>query len=394
MDDSRVTEPTGALVLGGEYRGLGIVRSLGRRGIPVWVLTDENRIAAMSRYACRAVPWVRASDREQMVYLSTLVGKQNLHGWTLFPTNDEDAAFIARNHAELSRVFRLTTPVWDELRWAYDKRLTMDLATRAGVDHPWTFCPAAREDLNRIEYHGPLILKPAIKARFNAFTHAKAWPARDLDELRALYDVACRLVDPAIVMIQENIPGGGREQYSFAALCRDGEPLAFLTARRLRQYPLDFGRASTCVETIDDPEVEKRARRLLATMRYTGLIEIEFKRDPRDGRYKLLDLNPRVWGWHTIGQRAGVDFTYLQWQMAHGECVPPLRGRSDVRWIRVATDVPAAVQSLMQHRLSLTDYLRSLSRPIEFAMIAPDDPLPALLDLPLLLTRAVLRGAA
>jgi predicted ATP-grasp superfamily ATP-dependent carboligase len=283
MGGREPSETTGALVLGGEYRGLGIVRSLGRRGIPVYVLTDENRIAAMSRYACRALPWPRGDDREKLVYLSTLIGKQKLHGWTVFPTNDEDAAFIARNHVELSHVLRLTTPAWDELRWAYDKRLTIDLANRAGVEHPWTYCPTSREDLDRIEYDGPLILKPAIKARFNAFTHAKAWPVRDRDELRRRYDVACRLVDPAIVMIQENIPGGGQEQYSFAALSRDGEPLAFLTARRLRQYPLDFGRASTCVETIDAPAVEASARRLLATMRYTGLIEIEFKRVPRVG---------------------------------------------------------------------------------------------------------------
>lgn len=49
--------PGGALVIGGDYRGLGVVRSLGRRGIPVWVLTDEHKIAATSRYAQRSFAW-------------------------------------------------------------------------------------------------------------------------------------------------------------------------------------------------------------------------------------------------------------------------------------------------------------------------------------------------
>jgi predicted ATP-grasp superfamily ATP-dependent carboligase len=394
MIDAGASEATGAIILGGEYRGLGVVRSLGRRGIPVWVLSDENRIAATSRYAQRALRWIRSSDREQLVFLLTLIGKQKLQGWTLFPTNDEDAAFIARNHDQLSRVLRLTTPAWDQLCWAYDKRLTIELARRSGVDHPWTFCPRSRADLANVSHSGPLILKPAIKPRFNAFTHAKAWPVRNHGELVACYEVACRLVDPSLVMVQEVIPGGGIEQYSFAALCRDGEPIAWLTARRLRQYPLDFGRASTCVETVDAPPVEASARRLLADIGYTGLIEIEYKRDPRDGRYKLLDLNPRIWGWHTIGQRAGVDFSYLQWQMSQGEPVPTLRGRPNVRWIRLATDLPAALRLLALRQLGPIEYVRSLLGPVEFAMLAPDDPLPALLDLPLLLMRALVRGAA
>ena len=106
-------------------------------------------------------------------------------------------------------------------------------------------------------------------------------------------------------MIQELIPGSGRdgdgEQLSYAALCRRGAPLAqVVAARRTRQYPPDFGRASTFVETIEEPEVEEMSRRLLGHLGFDGLVEVEFKRDPRDGELKLLDINPRVWGWHTL----------------------------------------------------------------------------------------------
>ncbi|PYT21377.1 MAG: hypothetical protein DMG57_38840 [Acidobacteria bacterium] len=64
-------------------------------------------------------------------------------------------------------------------------------------------------------------------------------------------------------------------------------------------------------------------------MRFTGLVEIEFKRDSRDGKFKVLDMNPRVWGWHTLCGRAGVDFPYLTWLLVRGEPVPETHGTGD-----------------------------------------------------------------
>jgi predicted ATP-grasp superfamily ATP-dependent carboligase len=383
----------GAIVLGGEYRGLGIVRSLGRRNVPVWVLTDQNWLAATSRYVARGVPWPRGDDRARLMFLTTLASKEGLQGWTLFPTGDEDAAFIARTRSELSRLFRLTTPNWEQLRWTYDKRLTYALADRVGVPRPWTTCPGSRADVEAIDQKGPLILKPATKVSFNAFTHAKAWLARDKDELLRLYDTASQLVDPAVIMVQELIPGGGCEQYSFAALCKEGVPRASLVARRIRQYPPDFGRASTFVESIDDPIVEESATRLLQAIEFSGLIEVEFKRDPRDGQHKLLDLNPRVWGWHTLGERAGLDFPYLQWLVAHGEDIPEVKGRPNVRWIRLSTDLLAAAHALLRGEITPLSYARSFRRPVQFAIASLEDPAPAILDLPLLILQAVRRRA-
>src|ERR671926_422824 len=116
----------------------------------------------------------------------------------------------------------------------------------------------------------------------NAFTVAKAWPVTDRASLLARYDEARRLIDPALIMVQELIPGGGAEQLSFAALCVRGEPVATLVARRMRQWPMDFGRASTFVETIDAPDVERAARTVIEALHFDGLVEIEFKRDARD----------------------------------------------------------------------------------------------------------------
>ena len=72
------------------------------------------------------------------------------------------------------------------------------------------------------------------------------------------------MVDPGVIMIQELIPGGGEEQFSYAALCLDGRPLAGLVARRTRQYPMDFGRSSTFVETVDEKQLEEAGDASLA----------------------------------------------------------------------------------------------------------------------------------
>lgn len=373
----------GALVIGADYKSLGVVRSLGRHGIPVWVLKDEHSLATWSRYCARSLAWPAATERDQVDYLLDLGRVHGLGGWTLFPGDEESAALLARNRDALGHRYRHTilTP-WETLRWAYDKRLTYRLAERLGIAHPSTHYPSGRDDL--LGYHGPYpaILKPAIRREMNRFTAAKAWPAIDAPTLAARYDEAASLLDPSLIMVQEQIPGGGESQFSYAALCRDGEPVASITARRTRQWPMDFGRASTHVESIEAPDVEQQARRLLAALRFDGIVEVEFKRDARDGQLKLLDVNPRVWGWHTLGRRAGVDFPYLLWQMVSGTPIPPMRARPGVRWVRALTDVPTAVRAIRDGQLSPLAYLDSLRGPIEFAVLAADDPLPALVELP------------
>src|SRR2546425_1189608 len=388
-----LVERAGAVVIGGNYRGLGIVRSLGRRGIPVWVLTDEHLIAAASRYTRRRLPWPATGEAQQLDYLLALGVQHRLDGWLIFPTNDEDVALVARHHTRLMEQFLLTVPPWEVIRWAYDKRLTYRLASELGVDYPWTCCPISREEVAALDCAFPVILKPAIKKGFNRFIHDKAWQVEDREALLRRYDEARALIDPCLIMVQELIPGAGEAQYSYAALCMHGRPLAWLVARRTRQYPIDFGRSSSYVETVDQPEVEEPAQRLLAAMRYTGLVEVEFKRDSRDGRYKLLDVNPRVWGWHTLGRRAGVDFPYLLWRLIHGEPVPEVRGRPGVRWVRMVTDLPAVVGEIWRGQLSPRAYLQSLRGPLEFAVFAADDPLPALVEVPLLSYLAWKRGA-
>jgi predicted ATP-grasp superfamily ATP-dependent carboligase len=370
--------------MGADYRGLGVVRSLGRRGIPVWILKQGgNLLATTSRFVRRNVPWPAGDEGSQIDYLLDLGAGHQLDGWVLFPTDDYAVALISRHREVLASQYQVTVPPWEELRWACDKRLLHDLAHKLAIHQPWTACPCKREELETLDCPFPVVLKPVIRVQPNSLAVPKAWRADDRPSLLALYDKACALVAPKNLMIQEMVPGGGEGQFSYAALYKDGCSIASVVARRTRQFPMDFGQFSTYVETVDEPQVIEPAVRLLQAIRFTGLVEVEFKKDPRDGEYKLLDINPRVWGWHTLSRRVGIDFPYLLWLLVMGEPVPRLRGRAGERWMRMSGDLPMAIQEILTGRLSLRAYVRSLQGPLESAIFAWDDPVPGLLDLPL-----------
>jgi D-aspartate ligase len=197
-----------------------------------------------------------------------------------------------------------------------------------------------------------------------------------------------------LILVQEMIPGSGGSQFSFAALCCDGKTIASLTARRTRQYPIDFGYSSSFVETMDVPEIVAPSQRLLAAMGFTGIVEVEYKFDFRDGRFKLLDINPRLWTWSPLGGRAGMDFPYLLWKMLQGKPVREQTAAAGVRWVRMSTDVPAAFQEILRGRLNFREYLASMRGPLQFALVTADDPLPGLMDLPLFAFKHIYKAYA
>ncbi|MBV8827281.1 MAG: ATP-grasp domain-containing protein, partial [Hyphomicrobiales bacterium] len=323
----------GALVLGGSHGALAVARSLGRHDIPVWFASDDNRLARLSRFVRKGLSWPGPNAAGAADFLLELGRRDNLRGWVLIPCADEEARLISQNHAALSQMFRVRTPPWEMMRWAYDKHRMNERAAALGLDLPRSVSAGNRDDLLNSDLRFPVILKPAVKHHGNAFTLAKAWRADDRAALLARYDDAVALVGAEAVVVQELIPGRGAAQFSYAALWDCGRPVASLTARRARQYPIDFGYTSTFVETIARADVEHAACRFLESLGYDGLVEIEFKHDARDGRLKLLDVNARVWTWIALGGRAGVDFPHLFWRLAMGEALPSARGAPGVGWM-------------------------------------------------------------
>jgi len=152
----------GALVVGADYRALGAVRSLGRRGIRVWVLRKgDDRLAGLSRYAsgrCRSMTGPTTCSTSPHATAST-AGR-----W--FPSGDETAALVARNHEALGERYRLTTPPWAVTQYAYDKRLTYPLADGLGIDVPRNWYPADRDEVAALACEFPVILKPAVREGF------------------------------------------------------------------------------------------------------------------------------------------------------------------------------------------------------------------------------------
>jgi len=377
----------GALVLGGSHGALAVVRSLGRHGVPVWFVSDDNVLARLSRFATKGISWPGPNAAGAADFLLELGRRHCLEGWVLVPCADEEARLISQNHAALSRMFRVRTLPWESMRWAYDKHRMNERAAALGIYLPRSVVVADRQDLVNAELRFPVILKPAVKHHGNAFTLAKAWRADDRAALIARYDAAAALVGADAVVVQELIPGRGASQLSYAGLWDRGRPFAALTARRSRQYPIDFGYTSTFVETIARPDVEDAACRFLDSLGYDGLVEVEFKYDARDGHLKLLDVNARAWTWIALGFRAGVDFPHLFWRLAMGEAPASARGAPGVGWMHVSRDVVAACQEMAAGHLAPRDYLASWRGPLQVAAFAADDPLPGILDVPLALAR-------
>jgi D-aspartate ligase len=385
------TAPRGVIVLGGAHGSLEIARSLGRHGIRVWLITADNPLASLSRYVEKSFRWRGPSDDGALPFLLDLGQTHRLDGWVVFAGSDEDVRFIAQNHAALSAVFTLTTLPWEQLRWAADKRLMNTRADELGIARPRTRYPRSRDDLTALGMPFPVILKPAVREGRNAFVDAKAWRVDDEAALFARYEDAKSLVGTDSIMIQELVPGDGRAQFSYAALWDRGKPVASLVARRRRQYPIEFGFTSTFVETVEQPQVEADACRFLASLDFSGLAEIEFKYDPRDSAYKILDVNTRSWTWVSLGAASGIDFPLLQWRLATGEDVAPQTARAGAGWRYFSRDFAASLCEMFAGRLSPLDYLRSFHRPLAGAVFAWDDPLPALLDLPLSALRVATR---
>lgn len=375
----------GALVVGGDHPGLGIARSLGRRGIPVYILEDQQSISAFSKYARRVIRVKNLRDERETIDSVLAVGQEfGLADWVLFPTRDETVAAFSRHRARLAEFFRVTTPGWETVKWAWDKKNTHILAKQLDIPAPETWTPKSVDELTALYPRLPLAIKPAVKENFFYATGKKAWRADTPQELNRLFLEANQQIKAEEVMVQEIIPGDGRHQFSYCAFFRNGQVHSSLVARRNRQHPHEFGRAATYVESIELPAIEELSERFLKAIEYSGLVEVEFKQDPRDGQYKLLDVNARAWGFHSIGLPAGVDFSYLAYADQLGLTVERRRGKSGIGWLRLITDIPTALTGLALGRLKFGSYFASLQNTRVESVFCREDVWPSVAEVALL----------
>ncbi len=383
----------GAVILGSDFRALGVLRSLGQQGIPCVVVDNLPRSAWFSRYVTRRFRWHGPMDEAAFLNFLLSIGKKyQLERWVLFPMQDELVELVARNTDQLGKIYQLVTQNWDIVRSTLDKRLTYHIAHQVGVSCPKTWYPSSEDDLKTMEINFPVIIKPTLSVRLQYAIRLKALPACNYEELLTQYRLAADIMCPDEIMIQEVIPGNGHTQYSVGTYCKEGHILLSMTARRTRQYPIDYGLSSSFVEAIEVPELFELAEKLLSYMRVSGMVEVEFKHDHRDQKYKLLDINVRPWGWHTLCIASGLDFPYIQYRDILGEPPKLSLPHYGCHWIRLLTDIPAGLQEARAGITTPGAYLRSLGGKAVFSVFDWRDPLPTLGDIAVVLYRSSTKG--
>ena len=382
----------GVVILGSDFKALGVIRSLGQRGIPCVVIDNTPRSAWFSRYVSKRFKWSTHMEGEEFLTFLLNIGKKyHLEQWVLFPTQDEVVELIARNTIQLAQIYRLVTQDWDVIRWANDKRLTYRMAKEVGVPYPQTSYITSKDELASLDTLFPVIIKPAISVHFQYATRLKALPASSAQELLIQYESAIASIAPDEVMVQEIIPGNGQVQYSIATFCEDGTIKTWMTARRTRQYPIDYGLGSSFVEAVDIPALFPLAEKLLRYMRVSGMVEVEFKYDERDQQYKLLDINVRPWGWHTLCIACGLDFPYLQYCSTLGSRPSEFPASIDYgyHWVRMLTDIPAGIQEMRAGITTPAAYWKSLKGKTAFSVLDWRDPLPLFGDAWIAVSRVI-----
>ena len=382
----------GAIILGGSHGAIALARSLAGQGLDVWFVTNFTPLPRFSNAVHHWAEWPGAENPGAVEALEALVHKHSLENYLLIPAADEDVKFAAQQRERLSSLLVVTLPDWAQLQWACNKALTYQRAAELGIAVPRIYVVGDDLAATAASIEFPVVLKPTMRIAVNRFTQAKAWRADNAAEFIDLFTQAAQLQQGKDhIVVQEYIPGGGETQFSYAGLWWNGTARASFAALRTRQFPVEFSYTSTFVETVEQADVIAKGEAFLASIGHHGLCEIEFKRDPRTGELKLLDVNPRPWSWFGLAQAAGMDFGALLIALSAGETVNPPAARLGVGWMFMLRDSIVSLQLLAQGKLRLGDYLRSIGRTRTLATFAWRDPKPGLIELPLTAWRLLQR---
>jgi predicted ATP-grasp superfamily ATP-dependent carboligase len=377
----------GAIVIGGHVQGLGLIRALGMKRIPVYLLDTTNyNISRYSRYCKKFIKMpldVYDSSDNFIDFLKKIFEQFNLDEWIIFPTDDLTVAYLSKNKQELSEYFTIWTPEWDCVKYCYDKKLTYKIAESIGIPIPKSYFPEDVSDLSEVDYlfQYPLIIKPAIMHEFYKKTKHKVFVIHNKEDLKRKYLKACSATKPSDIIIQEIIPGGPENLFSFGSFFKNGEAIAYITGRRSRQIPMDFGKASTFVELCEISKIYELAAKLLKAVNYYGLSEVEFKRDPRDGIYKLLEVNPRTWKWHTLALKAGINLPYL----VYTDMILKDSDKNEIKinhakWIDIYTDSYICLKEMLKGKMSFKNYFKSLNGEKTEAVLSFEDLKPFIME--------------
>jgi len=276
-----------------DHIGLAVVRSLGKNNIDFQVVSNtKNTLAWHSRYCTNKI-----IGRFDLDFFSKL-SKDD----AVFPMLEQSMLLLAKNKSKLQ--CRLGFSEYSTLKTASDKSLLVQHAIKHNIPCPKTFFITKSEDINEcisaIDF--PTILKPCRGAG------GKGIMAVDSPAL--LPAVAEKfLADKGPFLLQEKIPY--TTKYTIGTLCNfEHELKRVCVIKELRNYPIETGQACY-VETVDEPGLVEMAEKLLKSLNFVGVADIDLVIDSRDNQPKLMEINPRFWGSMQVAINAGVDFPHL-----------------------------------------------------------------------------------
>ncbi|HNX39108.1 MAG TPA: ATP-grasp domain-containing protein [Methanothrix sp.] len=332
---------------------LGALRTLGKRGIHVIAgSSTPHSLSFYSKYCQERVIYPSPRDEQKFVSFlrEYLAGN---HVDVLLPIGYLANTALSRHKAEFDGLTEIPVADCEAMKIAGDKDLTMRFAESVGIRVPKLFINS-----HKVTSY-PVVVKGLIES-------GKISYANSPEELHRL--------NPKDALIQEYIPGEG---YGFFALFNRGRPRAIFMHKRIREYPITGG-PSTVAESIYDEELKRQGLGLLEALKWHGVAMVEFKKDSRDGQFKLMEINPKFWGSLDLATAAGVDFPYLAARMAMDGDIEPLysyRTGIRFRWL-----FPDDTLHLLANPGSAGPYIRDFFDRDTITNIWPGDILPNLLQ--------------
>lgn len=346
-----------ALVLTGNIPALAVVRSLGENRIPVIVFYyADDDVAQTSKHVAISLKTNSPVEDEVGFLGKILEQSKRFRGSIVIPTSDEALVIAARNKAELQEHFVVACPDWQTTSICLDKALTLRFAIDQGLAAPLTTFPASlAEAVDAGSVLGfPILVKPVDGHLYKLTFGRKMTEVTNEDELRRSY---CEAEEAGLqVIIQEIIPGRDDAVVNYNAYYWDGRPLVEFTARQIRKAPPRFG-SPRVLQSQWLPAAAETGRTILEALGYDGFANVELKEDPRDGTYKLMEINARHNMSGLLAVRCGVDFPMIEYRhRTRAEIPQPRRQREGLYWCNNIQDLAYSLRFFRQEGLSCMDY--------------------------------------
>jgi predicted ATP-grasp superfamily ATP-dependent carboligase len=342
------------------------------------VATKPYDIAQRSRYvsSCDSALDVEEHPESLVEILERRASKWS--GWALFPSTDGALAALALHHERLSRHYRVVAPTWEVARHFLDKPSMLNLAAAVGLDMSYDYGPAEEATAARADVRFPVVVKPDVGYRFVARFGCKLFVARDRAELR---DAIARLAGAQLQgHVFDLVPGPDSQIYAYGTyLDAGGEPRGGVTVRKLRQSPPFYGVARVAEIAEENALLRDATIAILQRSGFRGMAVAEFKLDPRDGRFRFLEVNGRSVIYNGLLRQAGLDLAALAWSdvvCGRPESARPQRWPGV--WINLHSDLLCSTLYRQQDRIGLAEFLAPYRRPKIDAIWSARDPAPFL----------------